>query len=244
MTAVPKIAITNHAVDQFIARCAPSLSFEAAKKLLVARAPQAARLRERTPKGQGQWRITDPDAVLVTKDDPSCGVVCVTVLAPGAAGATDAEVLAAYDEWQAERAATVFPALDHGTTKAAQRAARAAPLLLAAEPSWEAFDAPGGLDTAKQRKAYRRAVEEELQRLTAIAREAITAAAEDRQGADPIAAIVSLESMVGRVKVAYGADAHGVLDTVRKAVAKQRRRLSAAADRERRANLKKSGSGR
>ena len=50
--------------------------------------------------------------------------------------------------------------------------------------------------------------------------------------------------MVGRVKVAYGADAHGVLDTVRKAVAKQRRRLSAAADRERRANLKKSGSGR
>lgn len=230
------MVITNHAVDQFIARCAPALSFDTARRLLVDRAPQAARLRERTPKGQGQWRIHDPAAVLVTKDDPSCGVVCVTVLAPSAEVASAEEMLAAYDEWVAERAGTVFPALV--SSKATQGP------VLASEPSWETFDAPGGLVTATQRKAYRRAVEEELQRLTAVAREAIGAAIEDRNGVDPIGAIVHLESLIGRVVSAYGADAHSVIDTVQKAVAKQRRRLSAAADRERRANLKKSGSGR
>lgn len=68
-----KLAITDHAISRFIERHAPGLTFAAARDLIEERAQHAQRLETRTVVGDMQWRITDPDCILVVKRDSERG---------------------------------------------------------------------------------------------------------------------------------------------------------------------------
>lgn len=64
-----KLAITDHAISRLIERHAPGLTFAAARELIQERAQHAQRLETRTVLGDMQWRITEPDCILVVKRD-------------------------------------------------------------------------------------------------------------------------------------------------------------------------------
>jgi hypothetical protein len=70
---------TVHAIERFIERHAPELTYDEARKYLEENAEQASRLRQRTVLGQEQWQIAEPPCVLVVKTTHT-GRVCVTVL--------------------------------------------------------------------------------------------------------------------------------------------------------------------
>ncbi len=77
------LILTPHAVDRFIGRCAPGLGSEEARALIQAALPAAAPLKEKTPQGHRQWRLTAGEyaGILVTRParEPHHHVV-VTVL--------------------------------------------------------------------------------------------------------------------------------------------------------------------
>lgn len=74
-------SITPHAVERFVQRHAPAMSHRQARAYLEEKAPHAARLKERTIKGDQQWQLHDPECVLVMKRDFRLRAwVCVTVL--------------------------------------------------------------------------------------------------------------------------------------------------------------------
>lgn len=64
-----KLSITDHAISRLIERHAPGLTFAAARELIQERAQHAQRLETRTVLGDMQWRITEPDCILVVKRD-------------------------------------------------------------------------------------------------------------------------------------------------------------------------------
>lgn len=71
--------ITRHAVDRFVQRHAQHLTAEQALEHLLREAPRAAHLKARTILGHQQWRLENPDCVLVMKEARG-RMVCVTVL--------------------------------------------------------------------------------------------------------------------------------------------------------------------
>lgn len=76
---MPKIHLTQHAVERFVLRHRPDLTVNRALELLERGLNNVCRLREKTFRGQDQWQMTNPACVLVTKFTPS-GTVCVTIL--------------------------------------------------------------------------------------------------------------------------------------------------------------------
>lgn len=75
------ISITSHAVERFVQRHAPEMTYGSAKNFLENNAPKAAALKERTIKGDYQWQLEDPYCILVMKRDFRLKMwVCVTVL--------------------------------------------------------------------------------------------------------------------------------------------------------------------
>lgn len=102
-----RIAITTHAVDQYVMRVRPDLPHAAARAHLESQAPRANKLPHRTALGEEQWAIGD--AVLVVKPAGK-GRVAVTTL-PHAEGRTrpkspeqlDAEMRADYEAEEAGR---------------------------------------------------------------------------------------------------------------------------------------------
>lgn len=73
------IYVSDHAVERFVKRHVPHMTFTAAKTLLIRRARDAVALKEKTVKGDHQWRITDPDVILVGKYVQN-RIICKTVL--------------------------------------------------------------------------------------------------------------------------------------------------------------------
>jgi hypothetical protein len=73
------IHISDHAVNRFVQRHAPEMTFNDAKSLLIRRSLHAVALKQKTIKGDNQWRISDPDVILVGKYVNN-GIVCVTIL--------------------------------------------------------------------------------------------------------------------------------------------------------------------
>lgn len=85
------IHFTMHALQRFAQRVQPGVTLDVAHRVLTARWPHATRLRRHTHGGQEQWRITEPDALLVVihEVDPRTrarGLVCKTVLGPNEIG--------------------------------------------------------------------------------------------------------------------------------------------------------------
>lgn len=71
--------ITDHAVQRFVERHAPHMSFEEARRHLYRASAHSNKLKEKTLRGQFQWEINDPYCVLVIKFDRG-NPICVTVL--------------------------------------------------------------------------------------------------------------------------------------------------------------------
>jgi hypothetical protein len=69
--------VTNHAVDRYIQRHAPSLSFASAKARILTELSGAMLLRQRTHRGDFRWLVPGLDAVAIVKEDD--GRVVVTV---------------------------------------------------------------------------------------------------------------------------------------------------------------------
>jgi len=72
--------LTDHAVEQFITRYDRNLSFEDAKRIVLAAAGQAIHLARRTFGGEHQWHIESLGIVLITKTRKDTHIV-VTILA-------------------------------------------------------------------------------------------------------------------------------------------------------------------
>lgn len=78
-----QITISPHAAERLIDRHRPDLDQDAAMALLAeAAATRRSPVRDRTIKGDLQWRLTDPDVLVVVKRDSQAadGWVVVTVL--------------------------------------------------------------------------------------------------------------------------------------------------------------------
>lgn len=73
------IVITQHAINRFIQRHAPEMSYDQAKRHLQTESRQAAHLRNKSVNGQSQWRLDNPNCILVMKRDGRDDI-CVTVL--------------------------------------------------------------------------------------------------------------------------------------------------------------------
>ena len=78
--ALPGMIITAHARLRYRQRIAPGADDREARVVLAAASRRAVRQEERTIHGNPTWRVDDPPMVLVTKHDPACGCVVVTVL--------------------------------------------------------------------------------------------------------------------------------------------------------------------
>jgi hypothetical protein len=61
MTTKVKFGFTDHAVQRFIQRVAPNLSFEEARTILVASQDNATFLKEKTRSGQNMWLVSLPN---------------------------------------------------------------------------------------------------------------------------------------------------------------------------------------
>jgi hypothetical protein len=73
------IYISDHAVERFVKRHAPEMSFDSAKSLLIRRSLRAVLLRQKTINGDEQWQINDPNVILVGKRVKG-KTICVTIL--------------------------------------------------------------------------------------------------------------------------------------------------------------------
>jgi hypothetical protein len=76
---MPKMAITEHAVERFVDRVAPEWGYVKARHYLEEHAEQATRLPDKTLLGQRQYEIADPPCILVVKGEDEGTLVCVTV---------------------------------------------------------------------------------------------------------------------------------------------------------------------
>jgi len=99
-----RIDFSDHAVERYILRHRPELTYQEALAELDRLALAATPLKRRTLAGQALWQAGEPPILLVVKPDRGVNV-CVTVLPPGASGTeTDdgpdddeaAEMIAAY----------------------------------------------------------------------------------------------------------------------------------------------------
>ena len=74
------IKLTAHAINRFQQRIVPDLPYKEAEALLKKRIAEAAPLKTKSINGQQLWKITDPEAVLITKKDRGSVAVVVTIL--------------------------------------------------------------------------------------------------------------------------------------------------------------------
>ena len=87
--------ITRHAATRFQRRHVPHLSESEAWALLATLTPRATMLAEKSFHGQDQWLVDEPGLprfIYLTKDDPACGAVCVTVLTESMQAPTAEEI--------------------------------------------------------------------------------------------------------------------------------------------------------
>ena len=68
-----------HAIDQYIARCRPGMSYPVAVQELREHAAAASHVRKRTPAGDEMLYVESLDCYLVVKRERG-GPVCVTIL--------------------------------------------------------------------------------------------------------------------------------------------------------------------
>lgn len=97
-----RFLITEHAVDQYIARWAPGATLAEAHEQLTALASRASRLRTKTLLGQDQWQCDDPPIVLVTRrrrGDAHQAVVTVLPSQERLVGAEDETTTEVLDEF-------------------------------------------------------------------------------------------------------------------------------------------------
>lgn len=73
--------ITKHAAQRYIDRVRPEADLREAHVVLRDAATRCKKV-DRTWRGQVVWAVDNPSMRLVTKHDPECGAVCVTVLGP------------------------------------------------------------------------------------------------------------------------------------------------------------------
>jgi hypothetical protein len=100
--------ITRHAVRRYVERVAPELTERQARARLIRIQADAEPTGRRTATGETIWRVRDPDALLVSKHDRSCGAVCVTVIGPASLDVDDEALIELSNEIveAASRAAT------------------------------------------------------------------------------------------------------------------------------------------
>jgi hypothetical protein len=65
---VSEFYLTRHAVDQFIARVAPSSTYEDAERALCHGLRQSALLKERTHGGQSRYLVANPKCVAIVRE--------------------------------------------------------------------------------------------------------------------------------------------------------------------------------
>lgn len=65
----PGIRFTEHALEQFVRRHAPDMTLTQARTHLQVQSASAVQMNWRTALGDMQWRISDPDCILVVKRD-------------------------------------------------------------------------------------------------------------------------------------------------------------------------------
>lgn len=74
--------ITTHAKNRYVKRIRSGADSREAAIVLADAATRAVLCPERTARGHALWLVDNPAMRLVTKHDPACGIVCVTVLLP------------------------------------------------------------------------------------------------------------------------------------------------------------------
>jgi hypothetical protein len=80
---MPRMAISEHAVERFVERVAPDWGYVKARHHLEERCESAVRLPRKTLLGQYQYELDDPRCVLVVKREGGDDVLtCVTILPP------------------------------------------------------------------------------------------------------------------------------------------------------------------
>lgn len=76
-----KFHVTDHAVQRYVDRIRPGLTFQKAKAELLAALPRATRIKERTVRGHTLWKVESPNMRLITKRDTKQHII-VTILPP------------------------------------------------------------------------------------------------------------------------------------------------------------------
>ena len=94
------LQFTLHAVERYVARCAPHMSLAEARRHLDSCA--ASQMREKTATGQFYFQL--PDCVAVVKFDPKCRRPVAVTIVPSGELIEEDELLRLRDEILAERA--------------------------------------------------------------------------------------------------------------------------------------------
>lgn len=76
----PYISFSTHAVEQYMVRVRPDLTFDQAASELASEAEGASRMRARTASGEEQWLCRSGAVLVVKRDGPGAPGACVTVL--------------------------------------------------------------------------------------------------------------------------------------------------------------------
>ena len=74
--------LTTHAIDRFLERVVNNITHKEAEFLLWDRLRSVSLLEEKTFSGQQRWKITQPDAIIITKTSMQEGIIVLTVLNP------------------------------------------------------------------------------------------------------------------------------------------------------------------
>lgn len=76
----PSISFSTHAVEQYVTRVRPDLTFDDAAVALTEDAASATRMRAKTVSGEEQWTCPSGAVLVVRRDGPGKPAACVTVL--------------------------------------------------------------------------------------------------------------------------------------------------------------------
>lgn len=76
----PSLSFSTHAVEQYMLRVRPDLSFDDAAVELASESERASRMRARTRSGEEQWACASGAILVVKRDGPGAPGACVTVL--------------------------------------------------------------------------------------------------------------------------------------------------------------------
>lgn len=76
----PPISFSTHAVEQYMLRVRPDLTFDEAAVALASEAESASKMRARTASGQEQWACRSGAILVIKRDGPGLPAACVTVL--------------------------------------------------------------------------------------------------------------------------------------------------------------------